>query len=125
MELYLKSEDQSEEEFDAKLASDAEDAVRAQLVLDTVADAEQLGVNDTELTQEVVRRAQQADMSPQEYADQLVQAGQLPSVVADLRRGKALALVLENAKISDASGGTVDLDLLRQEMAVAPPEPTA
>jgi trigger factor len=125
MELYLKSEDQSEEEFDAKLASDAEDAVRAQLVLDTVADAEQLGVNDTELTQEVVRRAQQAGMSPQEYADQLVQAGQLPSVVADLRRGKALALVLENAKISDASGGTVDLDLLRQEMAVAPPEPTA
>jgi len=119
MDLYLQSENQTQEDFDAKLQSDTKDAVKAQLVLDTVADTEQLGVNDTELTQEVVRRAQQAGMGPQEYADQLVESGQLPLVVADLRRGKALALVLESAAITDASGNKVDLDQLRGELAAA------
>ena len=35
MEFYLQSEDQTQEEFDAKLEADAKDAVKAQLVLDT------------------------------------------------------------------------------------------
>jgi len=119
MDFYLQSENQTQEEFDAKLEADTKDAVKAQLVLDTIADAEQFGVNDAELTQEVVRRAQQAQMGPQEYADQLVESGQLPLVVADLRRGKALALVLEGAVITDASGNKVDLDALREELAAA------
>jgi trigger factor len=116
MDFYLQSENQTQEEFDAKLEADTKDAVKAQLVLDTIADAEQFGVNDAELTQEVVRRAQQAQMGPQEYADQLVESGQLPLVVADLRRGKALALVLEGAAITDASGNKVNLDALREEL---------
>jgi trigger factor len=120
LDAYLQSAEQTQEEYEAKLESDSQDAIRAQLVLDTVADAEQIGVNDAELTQEVVRRAQQAGTPPQEYADQLVQSGRLPLVVADLRRGKALALVLESAQISDASGRKVDLDQLRQELSAVP-----
>lgn len=119
LDVYLESEGQTAEEFDAKLEADTKDAVKAQLVLDTVADNEQFGVNDTELTQEVVRRAQQSGVAPQEYADQLVQSGQLPLVVADLRRGKALALVLENTSITDASGNKVSLDALRDELSAA------
>jgi trigger factor len=125
LDFYLQSEGQTAEEFEAKLEADTKDAVKAQLVLDTIADAEQFGVNDAELTQEVVRRAQQAQMGPQEYADQLVEAGQLPLVVADLRRGKALALVLESATITDASGNKVDLDALREELSVAGTTQTA
>jgi trigger factor len=117
LDIYLQSEGQTAEEFDAKLETDTKDAVKAQLVLDTVADTEQFGVNDTELTQEIVRRAQQAGMAPQEYADQVVEAGQLTAVVADLRRGKVLALVLESAAINDASGNKVDLDALREDLA--------
>jgi trigger factor len=120
LDLYLKSEGQTEEEFEAKLEQDTKDAVKAQLVLDTVADSEQLGVSDTELTTEVVRRAQQAGVSPQEYADQVVQANQLSLVVADVRRGKALALVLENAQLKDASGNPVDLSVLRTDTDLAP-----
>jgi trigger factor len=125
LELYLQSEGTSAEDFEAKLQKDTNDAVKAQLVLDTIADAEQFGVNDAELTQEIVRRAQQSGMGPQEYADQVVEAGQLGLVVADLRRGKSLALVLENAKITDASGNKVDLDLLRDELAAASSGPDA
>jgi trigger factor len=120
LDVYLQSEGQTEEEFESKLEQDTKDAVKAQLVLDTVADSEQLGVSDTELTSEVVRRAQQAGVSPQEYADQVVRANQLSLVVADVRRGKALAVVLENAQLKDASGNPIDLTPLRTDTDLAP-----
>lgn len=117
MEHYLEREDETAEEFEVTLRTDSEAAVKAQLVLDTVADAEELGVTDTELTGEVVRRAKQAGVPPQEYADQIVKAGQLALVVADLRRGKALAVVIGQAKVVDSAGAEVNLDLLKSELA--------
>ncbi|HEV2087677.1 MAG TPA: trigger factor [Cryptosporangiaceae bacterium] len=117
LEDYLEREGQTPEEFDATLRTDSAAAVKAQLVLDTIADAEQLGVNDTELTGEVVRRAKQAGVPAQEYADRMVKAGQLAVVVADLRRGKALAMVIDQAQIRDTAGAEVNLDLLKTELA--------
>jgi trigger factor len=118
LEGYLESDDKTAEEFDAELADAARKAVKSQLVLDAVADAEEVGVGNEELTNEVVRRAQDAQMQPQEFADRVVESGQLPMLIADVRRGKALALVLEAATISDASGRTVDLEALRRPLGV-------
>jgi trigger factor len=120
MEGYLESDEKTAEEFDAELADNARNAVKSQLVLDAVADAEEVGVGNEELTSEVVRRAQQAGVQPQEFADRVVESGQLPLLIADVRRGKALALVLESAVITDASGRTVDLESLRGPLGAAP-----
>jgi trigger factor len=87
--------------------------VKTQLVLDAIADAEELGVSDAELTERVITQAQQYGVSPQEFAQQLTQGGNLPALVADVRRSKALATVLERANVTDASGRTVDLEHLR------------
>jgi trigger factor len=121
LEAYLENEGQSQEEFDAQLEKDCAQAVRSQLVLDAIADAEQVGVDDTELTGEVVRRAQQSGVNPQAFADQLVQSGELPIVVADLRRGKALGIVVDAASIKDSNGDVVDLKALQDE--INPPAP--
>jgi trigger factor len=51
-------------------------------------------------------------MGPQEFADQIVQAGNIAALVADVRRNKALATVLESATVTDASGNKVDLSAL-------------
>jgi len=51
-------------------------------------------------------------MAPQEFADQSVQAGNIAALVADVRRNKALAAVLESANVTDASGNRVDLSTL-------------
>ncbi|MGB3039669.1 MAG: hypothetical protein WBB44_03035, partial [Candidatus Nanopelagicales bacterium] len=51
-------------------------------------------------------------MSPDQFADALVQAGQVPMAVADVRRGKALATVLQKAAVTDASGNEVNLAAL-------------
>lgn len=109
LEEYLASEQKSEEDFDAELAASAQEAVRTQLVLDAVADAEELGVGDQEFTEEVLRRAQSSGMPPQEYAEQLQRSGQIPALAADIRRGKALALIVERATIVDTGGNPVDL----------------
>jgi trigger factor len=125
MDAYLATEGRSQEDMDTELREASEQAVRGQLVLDALADTEQVGVSDTELTEEVVRRAQQAGASPDQYASQLMQAGQLPLLVADVRRGKALAHVLETAKITDASGNEVDLEALQRETRSAAAEAMA
>ncbi|WP_432979179.1 trigger factor [Dactylosporangium sp. CA-233914] len=110
---YLQTEGKTEEEMDAELNEAAVEGVKVQLVLDTLADAEDIQVTDDEFGHEIVHRAQRAGMGPQQYYDQLVQAGVAGAVFGDVRRGKALGLVLERVKIVDGEGATLSLDDLR------------
>ena len=111
-ERFLATQGKTREEFLAELSTDAEKSVRAQFILDAVADAREVQIGDAELTEYLVRQAGRYGMAPQEFANQVVQAGNLPALVADVRRNKALAEVLESAAITDESGNTVDLSQL-------------
>ncbi|MDQ1733512.1 MAG: trigger factor [Pseudonocardiales bacterium] len=111
-EKYLQAEGKTREEFTGELREIAERSVKTQFILDAIADAEQVSVSDAELTEYIVRQAQRYGMAPQEFADQIVQAGNIGALVADVRRNKALATVLESATVTDASGNTVDLSAL-------------
>ena len=62
-----------------------------------------------------MRRAQQSGMPPQEFANQVVQSGQIGALFAEVRRGKALAQLLERIKITDESGNAVDLSELDED----------
>lgn len=115
LEEYLESEGKSEEELDTEIAAAAEEAVKVQLLLDAYADADEINVTDDEFGHEVVHRAQRAGMSPQQYYDQLIKAGAAGAVFSDVRRGKALAAVLEKVAITDSNGDPVALDELRGE----------
>ena len=117
-ENYLESEGKTEDELTTEVREGAEKSVKAQFVLDAIADAEELGVAEAELTQQLFSRAARLGISPDQYAQQLVQNGQLPLLVAEVRRGKALALVLESAVITDVAGNTVDLEALREDVPV-------
>ena len=118
VDAYLASEGRTREEFDTEVQTNAEAAVKSQLVLDAIADAEELGVSDAELTDHVIAQAQRYGVSPQEFAQQLTEAGNLPALVSDVRRSKALATVLERATVTDASGRSVDLEALRPRRQV-------
>lgn len=113
LEDYLSSEGKTEAEMDAELTVAAEEAVKIQLVLDTLADAERLQVSDEEFGQEIVQRAQRVGTAPQAYYDQLVRAGTAAAVYGDVRRGKSLALVMDRVTITDAAGNRLSLDDLR------------
>ncbi|ONI77032.1 trigger factor [Actinosynnema sp. ALI-1.44] len=109
---YLESQGQTREEFDADVRSESEKAVKTQLVLDSVADAENLSVSDQELTERIIYQAQRFGVSPDEYVQRAQQSGQLGAIFADVRRGKALASIVRQATVTDASGNSIDLDAL-------------
>jgi trigger factor len=111
-ERYLEAEGKTKDEFTAELRAVAEKAVKTQFILDSIADAEAVSVSDAELTEYIVRQAERYNMAPQEFADQIVQAGNIAGLVADVRRNKALATVLESASVTDTSGNPVDLSSL-------------
>jgi trigger factor len=111
-EDYAKSQDQTVEELDAEIETSAANAMRSQFVLDAIAKKEELAVDESDLTEEIVRRAARAGVRADAYAQQVVNQGALGSLMADILRGKALALVMERAKITDASGRPVDLEKL-------------
>ncbi len=113
MDEYLQAEGKTQEEVDSELSDAAIEGVKIQLVLDTLADAEKLEVSDDEFGHEIVHRAQRSGMAPQQYYDQLIRSGTAAAVFGDVRRGKALALVMEHVKISDAAGNQLSLDDLR------------
>jgi trigger factor len=108
----LEAEGKTLEQFDTEVREESEKAVRTQLLLDTIADAEKTSVNDGELTERIIYQAQRFGISPDEYVQRAQQSGQLTAIYADVRRGKALAAVVRRATVTDASGAEVDLDEL-------------
>jgi trigger factor len=114
-ETYLESEGQTAEEFEAEVRDSAERAVKAQFVLDRLAEQLELNVEQEELTEHLIRRAQQAQVSPQDYANQIMQSNSIGLLMAEVLRGKALAHVLDSAVITDTSGNTVNLSDLDDE----------
>jgi trigger factor len=113
LEEYLTAEGKTEEEIDAELTTAATEGVKIQLVLDTVAEREKIEVSDDEFGHEIVHRAQRAGLGAQAYYDQLVRSGMAAAVYGDVRRGKALGVVLERIKITDGSGAPVSVEDLR------------
>ncbi|MDX3004699.1 trigger factor [Kribbella solani] len=122
MEQFLEGEEQSQEEFDEDLKKRSEDAIKAQFVLDLVAEQQELSVNDQELTEHIVRHAQRSGVSPDQFAQHAVENNLVPSLVSEVVRGKALAYLVENAKVTDGSGNTVELKTLQPDGTYADPE---
>ncbi len=117
---FLEGQGQTREELTGQLQESARKPVKAQFLLDAIADAEQVDVSEAELTEYLVRQAARYNMTPQDFANQLVEAGNLPALMADVRRNKALATVLQEANITDASGRPVDLSALTPSQLAEP-----
>ncbi len=114
---YLASEEQSEEDFDHEIEERVRESIKAQLILDKIAEREQFGVSEQELSDHLVRHAMRMGVEPQQLANQIVENGQVPELVSEVVRGKALAFVLDQVRIVDASGRQVDLEALRPRAA--------
>jgi trigger factor len=122
MDQYLDSEEQTVDEFEGELEKRVRDAVAAQFVLDEIANAQEVGVEQQELTEHMLRRAQQSGQNPNEYVQHMVEHNHLPDLVAEVRRGKALASVVEAAVVTDASGNRVELQNLQPDGTIGEPQ---
>jgi len=125
LDKYLEDEGQTQEEFEADLERRVRDAVAAQFVLEEIAQQLEIGVDQQELTEHMMRRAQQSGQDPQEFANHMFEHNHIPDLVSEIRRGKALAEIVENATVTDASGHAVDLKNLRPDGTLGDPAEAA
>lgn len=102
----------NDDEHRAEIDGSTRKALQAQFLLDEIAAKEAVEVTQQELIEYLVMSAQQYGMEPNEFAQAVDQGGQIPAMLAEVGRRKALATVLEHAEIVDTAGNVVDLNAL-------------
>lgn len=107
---HLENENRLEDdEHRAEVTESSEKTFRSQILLDTIAEAEEVKVSQDELTQYLIQGAAQYNMEPGEFIKVLDSNGQIPGMIGEVARGKALAIVLSKAKVIDSNGDDVDM----------------
>ncbi|MGC5583215.1 trigger factor [Ornithinimicrobium sp. W1665] len=96
----------------AEVTESTTKAMRTQFLLDKMVERDEVDVDQGELIEYIMMTAQQYGMNPQQFAQQIDQQGQVPAMVAEVGRRKALASVLEAATVTDTEGNVVDLDAI-------------
>ncbi|WP_392891695.1 trigger factor [Streptomyces sp. LN699] len=119
IEKFLEIQGKTVEEFEAETGEQAVKGIKTQFLLDALVNKEKLGVTQEELTEHLMRRAQSSGMSPDQFAQAVVEGGQVPMLVGEVARGKALAVVVEKAKVTDTNGEVVDLSDEDEDEAAA------
>ncbi len=102
-------EEHDTEEHRAEVKDNTEKAFRNEIILDAIAEMEEVSVSQAELIDYIVSSASQYGMEPNQFAQMLDSSGQVNMIVGEVRRRKALAAVLGKAVVTDSEGATVDL----------------
>ena len=107
---HLEGEGRLEDDVHrAEVAEASEKQFKTQMLLDKIAEQVNVQVSQDELTQYLVQSAAQYGMAPQEFVNALQEGNQLPAIVGEVARNKALAVALGKVKVVDTNGNPVDL----------------
>ena len=107
---------EASDEQRAEIEQQSREALKSQFILDRIAEVEEVSVGESELSNWLMQQAPRYGMAPDALAQALVESGQVSMALSDIRRSKALALVLENATVTDGNGDAVDLQALESEL---------
>lgn len=114
-EGYLEDQGQTAEEFEAELERGVRDSIAAQFVLDQIVENSEFGIDDQELSQHIMQRAQESGQDPNQFIQHIMEHNHVPEMVGEVLRGKALASLVEGATVKDKSGNVLDLASLRAD----------
>jgi trigger factor len=115
-EAYFRLYQTTEEERFAEFEANSALALKSGFVLDKIVKAEDIGVSEQELTNFVVRRAQQLGVAPNTLAQHLADNDQLTLAMMEIVREKAKTVVGDAAKVTDTEGNEVDLKAIYAEL---------
>jgi trigger factor len=131
LERYLEeSADEEDEDSDApkdveSFWADTEkraaDALKAQMILDKIADDREIGVEQEELTQFIVRRAQATGVTPDQELQHMLEHNHVAEYMGEIRRGKVLDLIMSEATVTDSHGETVEFATFEADASAAQP----
>jgi len=111
---YFQATGTSPDELLAAVRTDAQQAVKADLALRALVEAEELTLSDEELDAEIRRMAERMDTTPANLRSQLDTAGRTGAVRSELRKSKALEWLLGHVDLFDEEGNPMareDLEL--------------
>lgn len=112
LERYLETTEEEAEtpdEFWALVDSRAEQSLRAQILLDAIADTREIGVEQQELTELIVRKAQANGSTPEQELQHMMDHNHMSAWMQEIRRNKALGLMLAEATVIDTEGTTINV----------------
>ena len=105
----------------AEVTEEVTKSLTQEILFDSIVQAEQVSVNENELTEYLVRASSRYGMTPDQFIKEVSEAGQITTMVAEVSRAKALAGVLARVKVLTKSGKVVNLE----ELAPKPAAPAA
>ncbi|WP_084102870.1 trigger factor [Demequina sp. NBRC 110051] len=107
---HLENENRLEDDTHrAEVTEEAHNALRAQILLDQLAEDLDIEVQQNELLDYLLNQSRQYGMDPNTFIQQVEQAGQIPAIVAEVARSKATAFALRRTTVKDTAGNAVDL----------------
>lgn len=109
LEQTPEEESQTVEEFWAELEANTVKGLKAQLILDKIAEEAELSVEQEDLSRMIVQKAMQNGTTPEQEAQHMMEHNHLGAWMAEIRRNKALAEVVAKAKVVDTEGVVVDI----------------
>jgi trigger factor len=111
---YFQATGTSPDELLAAVRTEAQQAVKADLALRALVEAQELTLSDEELNAEIVRMAERMGTTPADLRRQLDTAGRTGAVRSELRKNKALEWLLGHVDLFDEEGNPMsreDLEL--------------
>jgi trigger factor len=114
---YLQATGTGPDDLLASVRSDAQRAVKADLGLRALAEAEELVVGDEDLEAEIATMAERMETTPKALRAQLDTAGRTGAVRSELRKGKALQWLLDHVELFDEEGNSISRDDLKLDAA--------
>ena len=93
----------------AEVTESSEKTFKTQILFDQIAEAEKVQVSQEELTSYLIQGAAQYGMEPGEFIKVLDENGQIPQMMGEVARNKAIAITLGKVSVVDTDGKAVDL----------------
>ncbi len=112
IEDYARSSGVTLDDLVGRLREDATHAVKADLALRALADAEGLEATEAEIDEEIERAARRLGEPAAEVRRRLEQQDAIPTVRSDVRKAKALEWLVEHVEVVDEEGQPIDRSAL-------------
>jgi len=107
---HLEGEGRLEDEVHREeVTNEANDTLRRQIVLDTLVDELDVTIGQQELVDFLVNASRRYGMDPNTFIKTVDESGQIPAMVAEAARSKAVVVALRRVEVKDADGNLVDL----------------
>ena len=109
---HLEGENRLDDEHRAEVQESTRKALRAQFLLDAIAEKLEVRVEQPELIEYLVMSAQQYGMDPNEFAQSIDQQGQIPSIVQEVARARRWPPCSTGRRSPTPPAPRIDLDEL-------------